>query len=97
MNFNKDGKCICSSCSAPPSPIVSQDFSETIGWRGIVLVVALGAAFILVTAIGIAFASDVSSCGIKPPPPISCIHCQATCQCNVEGKCGWIYVARGRR
>lgn len=39
-------------------------------------------------------ASDWSSCGIKPPPPIECIHCRAFCSCESNGVCEWIWISR---
>lgn len=39
------------------------------------------------------FASDWSSCGIKPPPPVECIHCAPICVCTGKS-CQWAWVAQ---
>lgn len=34
---------------------------------------------------------DWYSCGIKPPPPVNCIHCKAQCQCSGKA-CQWVWI-----
>lgn len=62
---------------------------------GIVMVLILALSMFVFPATG--SASDYSACGIKPPPPMSCVHCQATCMCDEKGNCGWVWVSGVRR
>lgn len=65
----------------------------TLAW-----VMAIGAAvgILLGCLIGspkLTVASDWSACGIPPPAPINCVHCERVCVC-VEKSCAWVWVNR---
>jgi hypothetical protein len=37
-------------------------------------------------------ASDISSCGVKPPPPVKCLFCDPICMCDDKGSCDWVFI-----
>lgn len=100
MNFDEDGKCRCPTCSWKPGPIEPAKFGPIVTIKDAVIIgaavlILLAAIFIgLIVPIHEAFPSDWSACGIKPPPPVACIHCETVCICPASGKCFWVYMKR---
>lgn len=101
MNIDEDGKCHCPTCSWKPGPIEPVKFGPLVTLKeAAILVVAVLVLFAtvflgVVVAAPEAFPSDVSSCGLKPPPPLSCLHCRAVCSCDAAGKCVWGFIRKG--
>lgn len=67
----------------------STEFDKT-AWKAYVGIIAT--ALILPT-LAFADAGEWARCGIKPPPPVKCIHCQAICIC-AKDKCEWNWVKK---
>lgn len=103
MRFDKDGNCRCVICTemrgirARATEPLPKDPHKA-GWFETFLLFATIGIVLLFTVViaSKAYPSDWSSCGIKPPAPISCVHCEAVCQCDAVDRCGWVFVGGGR-